>query len=127
MLLPPAPLWGGVGGGGRAVWHFSATASRPPTPALPQSKPRIRGFRPLDGAIEIGNSRFRLGGGSRQRRVPRLLLLLHIEASRLMKPVRLPPGRGRLATKPSPTGSDTAPKTIGIVRVSRRSAAVAGV
>src|SRR5215207_9714629 len=30
-----------------------------------------------------------------------------IEASRLLKPVTFPPGRGRLVRKPSPTGSDT--------------------
>ena len=45
----------------------------------------------------------------------------------MMKPVRFPPGRGKLATKPSPTGSETAANTIGIVRVSRWSAAVTGV
>src|SRR5215831_11489541 len=37
--------------------------ARPPTPSLPQPKPRLRGFRPLNKAIEIGNSRFRLGEG----------------------------------------------------------------
>jgi hypothetical protein len=30
-------------------------------PTSPQPKPRIRGFRPLNKVIEIGNSRFRLG------------------------------------------------------------------
>jgi hypothetical protein len=45
--------------------------------------------------------------------------------SSVMKPVIFPPGRGRPATKPEPTGSDTA-NTIGIVRVSRWSVAVAG-
>src|ERR1700681_3339640 len=50
-----------------------------------------------------------------------------IAASWLMKPVILPPGRGRLSTKPSPTGSAVGAKTIGIVRVSRWSAAVTGV
>src|SRR5215471_18176366 len=44
-----------------------------------------------------------------------------------MKPVRFPPGRDRLSTKPTPTGSETTANTIGIVRVSRRNAAVAGV
>src|SRR5712671_4628241 len=34
-------------------------------PTLPQPKSRIRGFRPINRVIEIGNSRFRLGGGSR--------------------------------------------------------------
>ena len=39
--------------------------------------------------------------------------------SRLLKPVMLPPGFERLVTKPSPIGSETTAKTIGIVRVSR--------
>ena len=39
----------------------------------------------------------------------------------------LPPGRGKLATKPLPTGSETAAKTMGMVRVCCSSAAVAGV
>src|SRR5260370_26381185 len=55
--------WGGVGGGG--VWHNRATTSRPPTPTLPQPKLRIRRFRPIIRVLEIGNSRFRLGGGRR--------------------------------------------------------------
>ena len=49
------------------------------------------------------------------------------EASILMNPVILPPGLWRLATKPLPTGSDTDAKTIGIVWVSCRNAAVTGV
>ena len=44
-----------------------------------------------------------------------------------MKPVTLPPGRGKLATKPLPTGSETAAKTIGMVRVCCSKVAVAGV
>src|SRR5713226_4168931 len=43
--------------------------------------------------------------------------------SMLMNPVMLPPGRGRLATNPLPTGSETDTNTIGIVLVSRCSAA----
>jgi hypothetical protein len=42
-------------------------------------------------------------------------------------PVVLPPGRAMLAAKPLPTGSDTPTNTIGMVPVSRSSAAVAGV
>src|SRR5215471_11878613 len=49
------------------------------------------------------------------------------EPSMLMNPVMLPPGRGRLATKPLPTGSDTVTNTIGIVLVSCWSAATTGV
>src|SRR5262249_17951712 len=33
--LLPSPLWGGVGGGGREMWHSIAITSRPPTPTLP--------------------------------------------------------------------------------------------
>ena len=35
----------------------------------------------------------------------------------MLKPVRLPPGRARLATRPSATGSAPTEKTIGIVEV----------
>src|SRR6266540_1395082 len=38
-----------------------------------------------------------------------------IEASRLTRPVALPPGRDRLATKPWPTGSTMFVNTIGVV------------
>ena len=37
--------------------------------------------------------------------------------SKIVKPVALPPGRARLATKPAPTGSTTCTNTIGTVRV----------
>ena len=50
-----------------------------------------------------------------------------IEASLVMNPVTLPPGRARLAIKPEPTGSTTVAKMMGMVRVSCRSAAVVGV
>jgi len=32
--LLPSPLWGGVGGGGRAKWHRLCPAARPLTPSL---------------------------------------------------------------------------------------------
>ena len=44
-----------------------------------------------------------------------------------MKPVTLPPGRGKLATKPLPTGSETFAKMMGMVRVCCSNAAVVGV
>jgi hypothetical protein len=37
--------------------------------------------------------------------------------SKTVNPVALPPGRGRLSTKPAPTGSMTNANTIGTVRV----------
>src|SRR5258706_5169681 len=40
-----------------------------------------------------------------------------IVGSRLMKPVTLPPGRGKFATKPLRTGSTTFTKMIGMARV----------
>ena len=43
------------------------------------------------------------------------------------KPVTLPPGRGKLATKPLPIGSPTVAKTMGMVRVCCSSAFVVGV
>jgi hypothetical protein len=49
------------------------------------------------------------------------------EASQLAKPVTLPPGRSSRATMPLATGSPKPAKTIGIVGVSRRTAAVAAV
>src|SRR4051794_5923548 len=45
------------------------------------------------------------------------------DASIFMNPVIFPPGRGKLATNPLPTGSETTTNTIGIVLVSRCSAA----
>jgi hypothetical protein len=44
-----------------------------------------------------------------------------------LMPVRLPPGRAKLATKPVPTGSPTPVKTIGIVEVALFAACAAGV
>jgi hypothetical protein len=49
------------------------------------------------------------------------------DGSKLVKPVLLLPGRAMLVTKPLPTGSDTPTNTTGMVRVTFRSAAVAGV
>ena len=48
-------------------------------------------------------------------------------ASYISRPVRLPPGRARLAMKPEPIGSETLTNTIGIARLSRCSAAATGV
>lgn len=53
--------------------------------------------------------------------------LLVSEASALVKPVALPPGRATLLAKPSPTGSDTTARTIGMEFLLRINATVAGV
>src|SRR5215467_12718055 len=50
-----------------------------------------------------------------------------IAASPCMNPVMFPPGRGRPVTNPEPTGSETITNTMGMVLVSRCSAAVTGV
>ena len=47
--------------------------------------------------------------------------------SRIRRPVLLPPGRAKLATKPEPTGSVMLANTIGIATVSRYNAATKGV
>src|SRR5215471_2395654 len=53
--------------------------------------------------------------------------LLAIDSSKTVNPVRLPPGWDRLATKRELIGSATSANTIGMVCVSRASAAVVGV
>jgi hypothetical protein len=50
-----------------------------------------------------------------------------IEASILVKPVTLPPGRAKLITIPSPIGSETVANTIGMLRVACETPIVAGV
>src|SRR3984957_18102932 len=49
------------------------------------------------------------------------------DGSALVKPVTLPPGRATLATNPSPPGSDTTAKPLGMQRGFFGSAPVAGV
>src|SRR5215813_4077793 len=93
----------------RAAASNAGRTYRPPLGAV--SGLRMAATRLTPGAISASNSSH----------------LLATVASWLMKPVIFPPGRGRLATKPSPTGSDTDANTIGIVRVSRWNAAVTGV
>src|SRR5258706_9397531 len=36
--LLPSPLWGGVGGEGRAKWHRPCPTARPPPPPLPPKR-----------------------------------------------------------------------------------------
>jgi hypothetical protein len=63
----------------------------------------------------------------RQIEGPAPVRLPAIVGSILVKPVMLPPGRGKLATKPLPTGSETITKTMGMVRVCCCKLAVVGV
>ena len=51
----------------------------------------------------------------------------HQLGDRMLKPVRLPPGRARLATRPAATGSLPTMKTIGIVEVAFFAASAEGV
>ena len=53
-------------------------------------------------------------------------LLVFSSADKLEKPVTLPPGRARLATKPAPTGSPTFVITMGMVVVALLAANAAG-
>src|SRR6266849_1579790 len=69
--LLPSPLLGGgggAGGGGRAVGHQRTTPSRPPTPTLPQPKPSILGFRPLN--LSDRNRQQPISIGGREKRSP---------------------------------------------------------
>jgi len=62
----PPPCGEGSGVGVEPGSTAVPTWPDPPPHPSPKPKPRLRGFRPLNKAIEIGNSRFRLGGGSRR-------------------------------------------------------------
>src|SRR5438876_11941215 len=84
----------------------------------------------MDPASQSGHYSAREPG--RQRRIRARMSrdsshLPTIEASLSMNPVTLPPGRGKLATKPEPTGSVALAKMMGMVRVCCSSAAVVGV
>jgi len=54
------------------------------------------------------------------------VLRWHHRSSKIVKPVRLPPGRLRLATSPDATGSSPTAKNIGIVVVAALAATTAG-
>src|SRR5712671_7136287 len=65
FLLPP-PLWGRVGVGGRGLVAQKCPVPRPPPPTPPQPNLAIARVRPLNKVTEVGNSRLRLGEGSRK-------------------------------------------------------------
>src|SRR6516164_5459379 len=94
-------------------------------------KRRRRGFGRMyvviikGGRLGVGHE----GGAHKPGRIS-LSIASHLPvtlASYSITPVILPPGRGRLATKPEPIGSATRANTIGIVRLSRCNAAMTGV
>jgi hypothetical protein len=106
----------------RAARPLGVRIPRPPplnqllAPALPAD---LKGPRSL-GVRQERAARFSCGAIS-------LSIAAHLPVmpfSYSSKPVRLPPGRARLATNPDPTGSETCANTIGIVRLWRCSAAV---
>src|SRR5712671_3884232 len=64
----PLPLVGRGRGWGSGEAAPQRHAARPPTPTLPQPKPRIRGFRPLDKSDRNRQQPISIGGGSRSKR-----------------------------------------------------------
>src|SRR2546425_2330816 len=84
-------------------------------------------MRLFDDLVGPAEQRYRDGQAERLRGLEVDCQLVLGWNSKTTKPVTLPPGRGKLATKPEPTGSATVAKTMGMVRVCCRSAAVVGV
>src|SRR5262249_10251404 len=85
-----------------------------------------RKYDPLPGAVVgLNKKTTRMTDGVSSLRIS--THLPPIEASILVKPVTLPPGRAKLVTMPSPTGSDTVANTIGMLRVACNTSIVAGV
>src|SRR3984893_11943568 len=66
-MLLPSPLWGGGGGGGGRGLMSGGASLRDPHPAPPPSETAFTRVSATLTVIEIGNSRFRLGGGRRAR------------------------------------------------------------
>src|SRR5712671_964051 len=66
-LSVPSPLWGpcGEGWGSRSGPRLRH-AARPPTPTLPQPKPRIRGFRPTQESDRNRQQPISIGGREKE-------------------------------------------------------------
>src|SRR5262245_57053315 len=91
-----------------------------------------RGLDWLEKIAPSAHSRFRVENDPNPTNVRHDLLkqskpLSPTVASKLVNPVTFPSGCARLTAKPLPIGSDAFTKTIGIVRVSAKTAAVGGV
>jgi hypothetical protein len=99
------------------IWICSPMVGR--LPARPATWPRRSSIGRID---EHGNT----NGLGHQSCRSRSRLAVTSWRKKLM-PVALPPGRARLATRPSWTGSSPTPKTIGIVAVAALAASAAGV
>src|SRR6516165_6060389 len=72
----------------------------------------------------LTSTAMRIALGTRSCKSPSRLATT--SATKKLMPVALPPGRARLATNPSSTGSIPTPKTMGIVVVAALAASVAG-
>src|SRR5262245_16420746 len=85
-------------------------------------------YRNVDSALEtlagLTSTARRTAFGTNSCRRPSRLAA--ISTLKILMPVALPPGRARLATRPSLTGSSPTPKTIGIVAVATLAASDAG-
>src|SRR5262249_19418896 len=85
-------------------------------------------YRNVDSALEalagLINTAMRTALGTNSCKRPSRLAA--ISTLKILMPVALPPGRARLATRPSLTGSSPTPKTIGIVAVAALAASEAG-
>src|SRR5262252_78128 len=74
MLLLPSPLWGGVGGGGRGIWHFSAPWHDPspqPSPTRGEGAARPRRSRSL---VTVSLDPITLGIDNKRRVVVRTVV-----------------------------------------------------
>ena len=104
--------------------YSMATGAIPGDPAAASND--ARKYFPAPGAVSgLNMNAARLMPGAIS--FSRLSHLPPMAASMFVNPVMLPPGRGRPATKPEPTGSLTIANTIGMVPVSRCNAAVTAV
>jgi len=91
-----------------------AATSSPSEPAAARTLPISCTVRALSTLAIIAN--WRRPGTSSRKRSSRLPIR---SVERIDRPVTLPPGRARLATRPVSTGSPAAPNTIGIAVVAR--------
>lgn len=91
-------------------------SSRPRSPRWPRVQMAVAG---------LNNIAMRLTEGATSRSSS--THLLPMVASKLVKPVMFLPGREKLSTKRVPIGSETATNRIGKLRVTCRTAFVAGV
>src|SRR6516165_10162654 len=111
-------------------WYLRSPTHRGPVPSPARSQAMVKKPRTNadNGDIETRRWVEQRGSASDVGRHPLEQLQHFPKHGKLMlvKPVILLPGRAKLETKPCPSGTMTAAKTIGMERVSCRSAATAG-